>query len=84
MDNILETYGFIIFALCVTKLNFAGIAIQNDGKIVATRHTFRLVSSIQTESVVVRINANGTADNSFGVAVVLTNTVKKMNDLKIR
>jgi uncharacterized delta-60 repeat protein len=49
-----------------------GVAVQSDGKIVVTGSTFKAVSL--SDTLLLRYNANGSLDNSFGESGVVTFT----------
>jgi uncharacterized delta-60 repeat protein len=64
LDNTFNSTGFIIFAGTANSEFVLGITLQPDGKIVASGYENL---GINAHGELIRLNTNGTPDNSFGV-----------------
>ena len=72
-DNTFGTSGMVIISATTTNDYALDIVIQPDGKIVLGGYIYSSSGST-TDVLVIRLNANGTPDNTFGTdGIVITN-----------
>ncbi|MFK7782231.1 hypothetical protein, partial [Psychroserpens sp.] len=90
-DGVLDT-SFGTNGIEKTDINdmsdvFSAIAVQDDGKIIVVGHT-SLGSTANKESIILRYNANGGLDTSFGnngvIIAAYTTSYDTLNDVKIQ
>lgn len=69
LDNTFGTNGKIITSLTAYNDRLTDVLTQKDGKIIVVGHTFNFTSPFISPYVhLIRYNANGTLDNTFGVS----------------
>lgn len=70
IDTTFGDNGVVAFNIGPSTDFVEGIAVQNDGKILLGGHTYTNNNPLRYDIAVVRLNANGTFDNTYGNAGV--------------